>query len=409
MITNSQDTGRLFSPRSIAFVGGNIAEMAIDRCVGMGYEGEIWPVHPTHTSVAGFHCYATVEDLPRAPDAAFIGINRDLTINVVKLLADAGAGGCVCYAAGFAEMGEEGQEFQQQLVEAAGDMPVIGPNTFGFVNYLDKCALWPYLFGGDAVERGSALISQSGNIAMNLTMNQRSVNFTHVIGTGNQAVLGPGTLIDALLQDDRVTAIGMYIEGFDDVESFSHAARRALDKGVPIVIMKVGKTEASARQSITHTSSLTGADELYDALFERLGVIRVSSLNRLLETLKVFELSGPLPGRNIFSLSCSGGEAAIIADMVPEFGFEMRAFSESQPLGRDPRQGSRRRRGPRSARPSATPTGAPGQTPSGRRPGHDARPRPHGLGPPPRQGSCSEGRGRSLREARVRSSGARCR
>ncbi|MCH7695581.1 MAG: acetate--CoA ligase family protein [Proteobacteria bacterium] len=326
----SRKIERLFSPRSIAFIGGTIAGMAIRRCVDMGYQGKIWSVHPTHKSIAGYDCFACVEDLPHVPDAAFIGIRRDLAIDVVRSLSDSGAGGCVCYAAGFAEMGDEGQVFQDQLVEAAGNMPLIGPNTFGFVNYLDKCALWPYLFGGETVEHGVALISQSGNIAMNLTMNKRSVNFTHVIGTGNQAVLGPGELIDAILQDDRVTAIGMYIEGFGDVESFSRAALGALEKGVPIVVMKVGKTKASARQSSSHTSSLTGSDVLYDALFNRLGIIRVNSLNRLLETLKVLDLSGPLPGRNILSLSCSGGEAAIIADMAPEFGFEMRPFSDSQ-------------------------------------------------------------------------------
>jgi acetyl-CoA synthetase len=180
------------------------------------------------------------------------------------------------------------------------------------------------------VERGAALISQSGNIAMNLTMSGRSVNLTHVIGAGNQAVLGPGDYIDALLQDDRVAAIGMYIEGVDDLGHFSRAALDALHKGVPIVVMKVGKTEASARQSSSHTSSLTGSDILFDALFDRLGIIRVDSLNRLLETLKLFDLGEPLAGRNIFTLSCSGGEAAIIADAAAEYVLETRPFSDAQ-------------------------------------------------------------------------------
>jgi acyl-CoA synthetase (NDP forming) len=342
--TCSQKLARLFAPRSIAFVGGAIAEMSIERCLEMGYAGEIWPVHPSRETVAGFPCYASLEELPAAPDAAYVGVNRELTIGVVDSLSRAGAGGCVCYAAGFSEMGEEGHVFQDQLVAAAADMPVIGPNTFGFVNYLERCALWPYLFGAnntvsphfadasghDAAQRGVALISQSGNIAMNLSMNARSVHLTHVIGTGNQAVLGAGDLIEALLLDDRVTAIGMYVEGFDDIEAFSQAAVKALEKAVPIVVMKVGKTEASARQVGSHTSSLTGSDVLHDALFERLGVIRVDSLHRLLETLKVLDLSGPLRGRNVFSLSCSGGEAAIMADLAPVYDLEMQPFSQRQ-------------------------------------------------------------------------------
>ena len=344
--TCSKKLARLFAPRSIAFVGGAIAEMSIQRCLELGYAGEIWPVHPNRETLAGFPCYNSLEQLPGAPDAAYIGVNRTLTIEAVQSLSRAGAGGCVCYAAGFSEMGAQGHVFQDRLVAAAGDMPLIGPNTFGFVNYLEKCALWPYLFGAnvtvpvgrdvagepgdDTAQHGVALISQSGNIAMNLSMNMRSVHLTHVIGTGNQAVLGAGDLIDALLMDHRVTAIGMYMEGFDDVAAFSQAAVRALDRGVPVVILKVGKTEASARQVGSHTSSLTGSDVLHNALFERLGVIRVDSLHRLMETLKVLDLSGPLRGRNLFSLSCSGGEAAIMADLAPEYGLEMRPFSAGQ-------------------------------------------------------------------------------
>jgi acyl-CoA synthetase (NDP forming) len=321
---------RLFAPKSIAFVGGTIAGMAIRRSVEMGYQGEIWPVHPKRDRLEGFPCYRSVEDLPGVPDAAYIGINRDLTIDTVQALARIGAGGCVCYAAGFAEMGDSGNLFEARLIRAAGDMPLIGPNTFGFLNFVEKCALWPYLFGCDPVDRGVAFISQSGNIAMNVTMNKRSVKFTHVIGTGNQSVLGPGDYIDALLEDERVRAIGMYIEGIDDIGHFSHAAARALEKGIPIVVLKVGKTDASARQSSTHTSSLTGSNQLHDALFERLGVIRVRSLNQMLETLKVLDLAGPLRGDKVMSLSCSGGEASIMADLSDEAGLKMPDFSDEQ-------------------------------------------------------------------------------
>jgi acetyl-CoA synthetase len=321
---------RLLSPQSIAFVGGRAAEMAIECSLGLGYRGAILPVHPNRASIAGYPCYPSLDALPQLPDAVFIGVRRDLAVEVVERLAALGAGGCVCYAAGFAEVGDEGREFQDRLIEAAGDMPLVGPNCFGFVNYLDDCALWPYPVGGGHVEQGVALIAQSGNIGLNLTMNDRSVRFTHVIGTGNQAVLGPGDFLDALLNDDRVRGVAMYLEGLDDVAGFSRAAIRALEKGIPIVAMKVGRSEAGAAQVSTHTSSLTGSDVLYDALFDRLGVIRVDSLNRMLETLKVFDLSGPLPGRKIVSLSCSGGEAAILADLSQDHGLETPPFSLEQ-------------------------------------------------------------------------------
>ncbi len=324
------DLGRLLSPRAVAFVGGRIAEMAIRRCQELGYSGEIMPVHPQRAMVAGLQCYPTIDSLPRVPDAAYVGVNRDLTIDIVRQLAAGGAGGCVCYAAGFAEMGVEGKAHQDRLVAAAGEMPLIGPNCFGFVNLVDDCALWPYLFGGGHVEHGVGLISQSGNIAMNLTMNQRSVRFTHVIGTGNQAVLGPGDYLDALLDDPRVRAVGMYLEGLDDVARFAAAATRALDQRVPVVVMKVGRTEAAAERASTHTSSLTGTDAAVDALFDRLGVLRVDSLNQLLEALKLFDVSGPLAGNDIVTLSCSGGEAAILADLTDALGLRTSAFSDRQ-------------------------------------------------------------------------------
>ena len=158
-LTRSETIARLFSPKTIAFIGGSIAEMSIKRCQDMGFQGEIWPVHPTRAFIAGYKCYAAVKDLPSAPDAAYIGVNKEITVQVVQQLSKLGAGGCVCYAAGFGEIGEEGQLIENQLIAAAGDMPLVGPNCFGFVNYLDKCALWPYLFGNypTTVESGVAI------------------------------------------------------------------------------------------------------------------------------------------------------------------------------------------------------------------------------------------------------------
>ena len=155
--TLEEKLARFFAPQSIAFVGGAIAGMSIQRCLELGYSGEIWPVHPTRETIAGYSCYRSVAELPATPDAAYIGVNRELTVAVVAELAALGAGGCVCYAAGFSEMGAEGGVLQSQLVAAAGDMPLIGPNTFGFVNYLERCALWPYLFGANRTVTAASL------------------------------------------------------------------------------------------------------------------------------------------------------------------------------------------------------------------------------------------------------------
>jgi len=329
-IEGRQRLRRLLVPRRIAFIGGRIAEMAIGRCREAGFDGEMFAVNPTRETLGGVRCYPSIEALPATPDAAYVGVNRHASIEVVRSLAARGAGGCVCYAAGFAEIGGEGHGLQECLVEAAGEMPLIGPNCYGFVNYVDRCALWPYLYGGGPVTRGVALISQSGNIAMNITMNERAVRLTHVICGGNQAVLGPGDFLEALLEDERVRAVGIVIEGLDDLEDFARRAQRALDRGVPIVAMKVGRTPAGAERASSHTSSLAGSDALYDAYFARLGIIRVESLNRLLETLKLFDVCGPLPGEDIVTLSCSGGEATLLADLSAQYGLNTPPFTDAQ-------------------------------------------------------------------------------
>ena len=135
---------RLIRPKSIAVFGGKEAGRVVEQCKKMGYTGEIWPVHPTKDEVAGRKAYRSVADLPGAPDAAFVGVNRHLTIEVIKALAERGAGGAVCFAAGFLETeayDADGERLQAELVAAAGSMPIIGPNCYGLIIYADGALL----------------------------------------------------------------------------------------------------------------------------------------------------------------------------------------------------------------------------------------------------------------------------
>ncbi|MFQ6023860.1 MAG: acetate--CoA ligase family protein [Acidiferrobacterales bacterium] len=325
-----ENIGRLLAPQQVAFIGGREAAEAIRQCRDLGYRGELWPVHPTRKELGGYPCFPSIDALPRAPDAAFVAVRRETTIEVVHELAAKGAGACVCYAAGFAEIGKEGQRLQKELVRAAGDMALVGPNCYGVLNYLDGLALWPSAHGGRRVERGIALVSQSGNIALNLTMTGRCVPIAYVVSVGNEAVLGLGDYIPLLVDDPRVTAIGLYIEGLSDIESFSRAAEYALQKGKPVVALKVGSSEIASRLTLSHTSSLAGADALYVALFDRLGIVRVHSLTTFMETLKLLSLTGPLAGRRLAVLTCSGGEAALLADLAKEVGLTIPELTRHQ-------------------------------------------------------------------------------
>jgi len=311
---------RLLSPRSLAVIGGREAAEVIRQCERIGFQGEIWPVNPKRPEVAGRKSYASLSDLPNVPDASFIAVPREVTIESVSTLAKMGAGGAVCYASGFAEVGGDGVNAQARLVATSGDMALLGPNCYGLLNYLDGAALWPDQHGGLAVKRGVAIITQSGNIGLNLTMQARSLPLAYLISAGNKAKGDLGEMIDTLLDDERVTAIGLHIEGLDDIERFSKAALRALDQGVPLVAIKTGRSEAGAALTMSHTSSLAGSDQLFDSLFARYGIGRTKDVGTLLEVLKLLHVHGQLSNRTVSSMSCSGGEAGLVADLASDAG-----------------------------------------------------------------------------------------
>lgn len=309
---------RLLRPKSIAVIGGGAwCSNVIEQCGKIGFAGEIWPVHPSREIVCGLKAFKTLADLPEPPDASFIGINRNSTIEVVRALSAQGAGGAVCFASGFLEAQaetEDGAAKQRELLTAAGEMTILGPNCYGFLNYLDGAALWPDQHGGVSVDRGVAIVTQSSNIAINLTMQDRGLPIAYMVTAGNQAQTGISAISQALLDDDRVTALGLHIEGLDDLRAFEALAAKACALGKPIVALKVGKSEQARSAAVSHTASLSGSDAGADALLRRLGIGKVSSLPALLETLKLLHVVGPLPSNRIASMSCSGGEASLMAD-----------------------------------------------------------------------------------------------
>jgi len=328
--TRIDNLARLLRPRHIAVFGGRFAAEVVRQSERIGFKGDIWPVHPSRSEIAGRPCFRDVDSLPQAPDASFVAVPRESTVEVVAALAAAGAGGAVCYASGFAEAGDEGAEIHRALVSAAGNLAVVGPNCYGLLNYVDGATLWPDVHGGARVGQGAAIVTQSGNIGISLSMQQRSLPLAYLISVGNQAVLSVSDYIEALIADARVKAIGIHIESVDDVERFSQAALAAWEARIPLVALKVGRSTLGARAALSHTSALVGNDTLYEALFERMRIARVHSLAELLETLKLLCVTGPLPGRRIASISCSGGEAALVADASEALDIDMPAFDGTQ-------------------------------------------------------------------------------
>ncbi len=325
---------RLFRPDSIAVIGGGTwCSAVIEQCRKMGFAGDIWPVHPKAEEVAGLPAYRDIEALPCAPDASFIGINRLATIDVVKALSACGAGGAVCFASGFLEAqaeDSEGADLQQRLLEAAGDMSVLGPNCYGFINYLDGALLWPDQHGGQRVEKGVAIVTQSSNIAINLTMQKRALPLAYVVTCGNQAQTGLAEIGEALLEDDRVTVLGLHIEGFGDLRAFEALALKARQLGKQIVALKVGRSAQARAATVSHTASLAGGDAGAGALLARLGIPRLYDLPSFLETLKLMHVVGRLPSTRIATISCSGGEASLAADTAHGRGVSLPALNDRQ-------------------------------------------------------------------------------
>ena len=219
---------RLLNPKSIAFIGGNECAIAIRRTKELGFTGTIYAVHPKRDELSGVPTLKSPQDIPEAVDAAFIAVKNEPTIEVVRALAAKGCGGAVIYAAGFAETGNT--ELQRKLLAAANGMPLMGPNCYGFVNTLSRAALWPDETGLEPVERGVALITQSGNIACNFTMMMRGLPVAAVFSIGNQVDVGMHDMVETLSADPRISAIGLHVEGCSHRAPAQGAHRGAEDR-----------------------------------------------------------------------------------------------------------------------------------------------------------------------------------
>ena len=305
---------RLLRPRHVALVGGDDVATVINECRRIGYSGALWPVNPNRKDIAGIPCFADIEALPDAPDASFLAVPKQAAIDITARLARRGAGGVVCYTAGFSELGSTGQEAEAELVNVAGEMALLGPNCYGLINYHDQIALWPFAHGGAHPGFGAAIITQSGMLSSDLTMSQRHLPLSYMVSVGNQASLRLEDFIDIFLEESHVRAIGLHIEAIRDTEKFAVAAMRAIEKNIPIVALKTGVSEIGARLTTSHTGSLSGTDATYSAFFKRLGICRVATPSELVELLKFLTIAGVPTGPKIAGFTCSGGGATMLAD-----------------------------------------------------------------------------------------------
>jgi acetyl-CoA synthetase len=327
------DLTRLYRPASIAVVGanerpGSYAGQTLLNLEAFGYEGTVYGINPKRDSVYGRPCFPSLSGLPEPVDAVVVAIPAAGVADVVEEAGATGCGGAVVFSAGFAEVAE-GREYQDALVAAAARhaLPVCGPNGNGIVALRSRAALW-----GDALhpqdEGHVALISQSGNVAVNALNTRRGLRFHSVTSCGNQAVLSAADYMEFLAGEDGVRSIAVYLEDDGDGARLCEALAACGERGVRVALLKVGTSEAGATAAAAHTGALAGDQRVFRALVEEAGAFWASDVHELLELGKALAVRDAVrPGGRLAIMTCSGGDSSLGADEASRLGIELPAFA----------------------------------------------------------------------------------
>ncbi|MEW2391876.1 acetate--CoA ligase family protein [Streptomyces venezuelae] len=320
------DLDRFFRPASVAVVGASDAEgrpnTGITRQLIAWAErvgARLHPVHPTRQSVFGIPCFPSVADLPEQVDLAVLLVGDPLP--VIEQLAEEKVRFAVAFASGFAETGEEGAAAQERLTAAVqrSGLRLLGPNTN--LNAFEK-------FREDLEGPAIALITQSGHQGRPVfTLQELGIRLSHWAPTGNEADLETADFISYFAERPEVGAIACYVEGLKDGRAFLLAADRAARRGVPVVAVKVGRTETGARMAASHTGKLTGADTVVDAAMRQFGVIRVDGLDELQDTSALLARARRPKADGVVVYSISGGTGAHFSDLATEAGLSLPTLS----------------------------------------------------------------------------------
>lgn len=310
---------RLLAPRSVAVVGastrpGTYGQQALENLVDAQFDGPVFGVHPKAEQVLGVRCYPTMADLPEVPDAVVIATPAATVPELIDQAGSLGVGGAVVVAAGFAEV-EHGRELQRQLRDNAlrHDLPVCGPNGNGLISVVRRAPLW-----GDgysiAPAGGVALVSQSGNVAVNAVGSKRGLALHTVVSCGNQAVLDSSDYLIALAQQDGVRSIALYLEAEGDGEALAEGLALCAEREIGVAVLKSGRSALGASAAAAHTGAVAGDATVLRALIEDAGGAWVDDPHELLETAKAMANGRRKTGAGIAVITCSGGDAAISAD-----------------------------------------------------------------------------------------------
>ncbi len=327
----------LFEPKSIALVGASDkSQWSMLIHVGLqqgGFRGKVYYINPRNPTVHGQPTVPNLAAIPESVDLCYLMVGTDMVIPVIKEMIEAGIKNAVCLTGGFAEQDDHGRELQAEITRLAAenDLAIIGPNCMGFINVTHHTEAMASLPERPLLQGSICLMSLSGSLG---SMMQ---NYTHtqgfglsmLVSTGNEAVVSVTDALQFALEDEATKVIALFMETIRDPEHFIQVAQRARELGKPIIALKAGVSEVTARVALTHTGALTGNDKVIDALFRQLGIVRVNSIEELLITANVFASLGQLPDKRISVVAISGGVCDLSGDLGEQSNLEFPEYSES--------------------------------------------------------------------------------
>jgi acetyltransferase len=334
------DLAKLFHPRSVALIGASteqtkLSGRPIRYFQEFGYAGRIYPINPKYQEIAGLPCYANLSDVPGEVDLAVITLPASAVPAALAACGVKGVKAAAIISSGFAEVGGEGVELQETLQRVASKygIAVCGPNCSGFVYVPEKvtASFSVGLHGGFPEAGPVAFVSQSGALSSYIlgAARERALGFRYWITTGNECVLSFTDYLAYLLEDPEVRLVLGYLEDARDGTAFQTIARRALTLDKPLIIMKTGRSEAGAKASVSHTGSLAGADEVYQAVFSQNGVLRAESLDELFDLAVIAQAARRPHGKRVQVVSISGAAGILMADVGAESGLEFADLTDA--------------------------------------------------------------------------------
>ena len=320
----------LFSPSSIAVVGASadperVSGLPIRYLQDHGYGGEIYPVNPNHETVAGLDCYPDVDSLPEVPDLVLVIVPAELVVEVVEASLERGVENVLIVSSGFSETGTEaGERAERRIADLAAEhgATVVGPNSQGVIEFHDRVAasFTPALRRDSLLAGEVSFVTQSGAFGGALTtmLQDEEVGLSKWIATGNEAATGVLDVLSFLADDDRTGVVAGYVEGFDDGRKLVELKRTDAGIDLPVVLLKVGRSERGRSAAASHTGTVASAHEVYEAVFRETGVMSVDDVDLFVDLTRAVSALETLPGHRLGVVTTSGGAGVHIADVADE-------------------------------------------------------------------------------------------